>query len=456
MAKKRKILSTVLVVALLAVAVAHFALRPEPPDTRWNGAYRLDDGRLVYVTPREGDVLRYRLDSGESRALWPVGERRYEAGPGWAERQPVEVEVEFRVDSGGRPSGFRWEHADFGTQTAERLDLPEEIVHFTSGELTLRGKLVTPDAPGPHAVAVLVHGSGKESAVDTYYNTYLYAAHGIATFAYDKRGTGASEGSYLQNFHVLSDDTVAAVEWLRSRSEVDRERIHLAGFSQGGWIAPLAAKKDGGIRSLLIGYGPMVPITGEDRWGYVYALEQEGFGEQAIAAADRINDVASAILDRGEDRWDELRRMLEEAEDEPWYEAVRGSDSMLGFLSETAMPWWMIRAYAWWRLRPQEVPFADRTYDPVPTMEALDIPSLWIFGGEDHSMPTGWTIDELERLRARGKPIEIEVFPDADHGILAFEETADGGRRLLGYEAGYLPLQVEWLRRQSDLPTAAQ
>lgn len=436
---------------LLLAGAAYLLLRPPAPDTRFNGAYRLDDGRLVYITPREGDVLRYRLDSGESRALWPVGERRYEAGSGWAERQPVEVEVEFLVDSEDRPTGFRWEHAEFGTQTAERLDLPEEIVFFPSGRLTLRGKLVTPDAPGPHPVAVLVHGSGKESAVDTYYNPYLYAAHGIATFAYDKRGTGGSEGSYLQNFHVLSDDTVAAVEFLRSRPDIDPGRVHLAGFSQGGWIAPLAAKKDGGIQSLLIGYGPMVPITGEDRWGYVYALDKEGFGEEAIAEVDRINRVASAILDDGEDRWDELRRLLEEAEDEPWYETVRGSDSMIGFLTETSMPWWAIRLYAWWRLRPQEVAFADRTYDPVPTMEALDIPSLWIFGGEDHSMPTGWTIDELERLRARGKPIEIAVFPDADHGILEFEETEDGGRRLLGYEPGYLPLQVRWLREQSGL-----
>ena len=152
-------------------------------------------------------------------------------------------------------------------------------------------------------------------------------------------------------------------------------------------------------------------------------------------------------LDRGEDNWDELADALERAESAEWYEAVRGSDSMIGFLTGTSMPMWAVRLYAWWQLR-GDVPFVDRLYDPVPTMEALDVPSLWIFGGEDSSMPTQWSIDELERLRSAGKPIEIEVFPDGEHGILSFEDV-DGERRLRGYVPGYLEMQVDWILRQS-------
>ncbi len=95
-----------------------------------------------------------------------------------------------------------------------------------------------PLADPPFPSVILVHGSGKDSAVDTYYMAYLFASHGIATLAYDKRGTGGSSGEYNQNFHLLSDDTVAAVEWLRDRSEIDPQAIHLAGYSQGGWISP--------------------------------------------------------------------------------------------------------------------------------------------------------------------------------------------------------------------------
>ena len=123
---------------------------------------------------------------------------------------------------------------------------------------------------------------------------------------------------------------------------------------------------------------------------------------------------------------------------------------MMGFLTDSPLPLWAVRLYAWWMLR-GDVPFVDRLYDPVPTVASLDVPSLWIFGGEDSSMPTGWSIGELETLQAAGRPIEIEVFPEAEHGILLFEEDEEGERSYLGYAPGYLEMQIDWLRRQSGL-----
>ena len=42
-------------------------------------------------------------------------------------------------------------------------------------------KLVLPiEGEPPFPAVVLVHGSGKDSAVDTYYTAYLFAAHGVA------------------------------------------------------------------------------------------------------------------------------------------------------------------------------------------------------------------------------------------------------------------------------------
>jgi len=439
-----------IVLALLALTGvgAYFAwFRVEPPDPRWNGAYRLEDGQLVFVTAREGGSLRYHLMNGESRALWPAGEDRYEAGPAYRDRTPVEVRVTFHS------RGFTWKRPDGTEERARRVDLPETHFTFPSDDLTLRGKLVTPQGKGPFPVVVIVHGSGKDSGVDTFLFPYLFASHGIATLVYDKRGTGGSEGDYTQNFHVLARDVVAAVDWARGQSAVDASRIHLAGYSQGGWIAPLAATKTPGIRSLLIGYGPMVPVTGEDRWGYVYALREKGFGEDAVREADRINDVIGAMFDRGEDRWDELGRLLQEAEGKPWLEAVKGSDSGVGFVTETRLPLWALRLYVWWTSPGSgDEPFIDRLYDPVPTVASLTgTPSLWLLAGEDNSMPTGWTMEKLEELQAAGRPIEVILYPDTDHGILRFEEAADGSRRILGLHPDYLGDQVEWLRAQSGL-----
>ena len=97
-------------------------------------------------------------------------------------------------------------------------------------------------------------------------------------------------------------------------------------------------------------------------------------------------------------------------------------------------------------------PFVDRLYDPVPTVTELDMPSLWIFGGEDSSMPSQDSIGILTEIQQMGRPVEIEVFPKAEHGILIFTGDSPSDRKYVGYAPGYLDLQVEWLRRQSDLP----
>jgi pimeloyl-ACP methyl ester carboxylesterase len=194
----------------------------------------------------------------------------------------------------------------------------------------------------------------------------------------------------------------------------------------------------------------MVPITGEDRWGYVLALRQNGFGEEAIAKVDAINEVISAIADDGENRWKDLGVMLSEAEDEAWFDAIKDSDCMVGFLASTRLPLFIIRVMAWWITR-GDVPFVDRRYDPVPTVASLDIPSLWLFGEDDSSMPTQWSVNELEELRRQGRPVEYEIYPLAEHGILLMEETDSGDRRPTAYAPGYFKRQIDWLRLQSGL-----
>jgi dipeptidyl aminopeptidase/acylaminoacyl peptidase len=445
----KKILLGIATLGLIGGIVTYADTRPEPADTRFSGAYVLEDGTQVFVSPREGKVLRYRMMNGESGALWPTAEGEYEGGPGWSERQPVVNRVKFARDDGH--SGFDWRRGNDDTVAHARwLDLPERVSKFPSGDVSLRGKLVLPEGTGPFPAVVIVHGSEDYSAVDYYYEPYMYAANGFAALAFDKRGTGESGGKYLQNFHVLSDDVVAAVRWLRSQPGIDGNRIHLAGFSQGGWIAPLAALKDGNIRSILVGYGVMVPVTGEDRWGYFYALQQKGFGADAVDAADRINAVMGDIVDRGQNRWSELGSMLDASRSQPWFAAVRGSDSGLGQVTGSKIPLWGWRVFLWWREHTDgDTPFIDRLYDPVPTMQKLQTPSLWLLGGEDSSAPTPWTLRELEKLQSAGRPVRYHVFPNADHGIMTFEKQENGERRYVGIEPDYYPMQIAWLREHN-------
>jgi len=445
------------IVALLLIGgIAFSVINRKPPDeTRFSGAYRFDDGTLLMITPREGEVLRFKRMNGETGALWPgKAADSYEGGDGWVQHEPVTNRVHFERDPQGQIAGLTWHRAAQGTNTdlkATRLPLREEIVTFQSGDLTLRGKLVSPEGSGPFAVVVIVHGSEDYSGVDRYSDPYMHAANGIASFVYDKRGTGGSEGEYTANFEVLSNDTVAAVKYLRTRKEVDGDKIHLAGFSQGGWIAPLAALKDGNIRTVFVGFGVAVPVLGEDRWGYVYAFQRKGFGQQEIAEMDGIAAILSDILDHRKNRWDDFHQAVKVARTKPWFETAKHSDSLFGMILGTDMPLWAARPYMWWKYGRADVPFIDRLYDPVQTLAKLDTPSFWVFGGQDSSAPTQWSVDELNKLQAAGKPIEYFVYPNAEHGIIRFEQKPNGERPPMRYEDGYFQQQVDWFRRHSDL-----
>lgn len=448
---KKKILLSIAALLLIG-GISYYAINRKPPDEiRFSGAYRFDDGTLMVITPREGEILRFKRMNGETGALWPTKETdSHEGGDGWAEHEPVTNRVHFERNPQGEIASLTWHRANAGIK-ATRLPLHEEIVTFQSGDLTLRGKLVSPEGTGPFAVVVLVHGSEDYSAVNRYSDPYMHAANGIAAFAYDKRGTGGSEGEYTANFDLLSNDTVAAVKYLRTRKEIDGDKVHLAGFSQGGWIAPLAALKDGNIRTVFVGFGVAVPVLGEDRWGYVYAFQQKGFGQQEIAEMDSIAAILSDIFDRGQNRWDDFYKAVEVAKTRPWYETAKHSDSLFGMILGTEMPLWVSRPYMWWKYGRADVPFIDRLYDPVQTLAKLDTPSFWVFGGKDSSAPTQWSVDELNKLQAAGKPIEYFIYPNAEHGIIHFEQKADGERQPIRYEEGYFQQQVDWFRKHSGL-----
>ena len=81
---------------------------------------------------------------------------------------------------------------------------------------------------------------------------------GVAVLGYDKRGVGGSTGDWnTASFDDLAGDAVAAFEYLKTRSDIDRAQIGLLGVSQAGWIMPLAAvrAKDFGFLISISGAG---------------------------------------------------------------------------------------------------------------------------------------------------------------------------------------------------------
>lgn len=433
------ILGRIAPVALLFLSSIACAGAPQPSPLA--GAYRFDDGRLMAVSQSDADSsFRYRdLQSGETGRLYPSGGLAYHSGTGWATEKPVTLNVQFRQD-GERITGLDWKPQDGAASQAARVPLREEEIRFRNGDLELYGKLVLPsEGDGPFPLVVLVHGSGRDAATFTYHRQYQFPAEGVAAFVYDKRGTGRSGGKFTMRFDVLAGDVLAAVSRLRSHPRIDPERIGLAGYSQGGWIAPLAALQDPRIKFVVVGYGMLESPAREEHLETLNSVRARGFGDAEVRKAAEIADAVDRVIRSGmKEGWKELDALEQKYRNEPWFGALRPH------IAGQAMryPHWLMRIYGQKRLSQ-----ISWYYDSFETLKKLDIPMLWVLGGKDIEAPNEVTIAELERLRAAGKPIDLKIYPEADHGIVEFEEK-DGERVYTRYSPGYFELESAWVRRQ--------
>lgn len=179
------------------------------------------------------------------------------------------------------------------TQTATR-DLT-----FACGDLTLEGALHLPvrqaglptSTPAPGVVVCHPH---PQYGGDMDNNVVLAACEalverGFAALRFNFRGAGRSDGAFDQG-QGEQDDVRAALAHLRSLSEVDPERVGLAGYSFGAMVAAEVAS--GGLRALALVSPPVAFGDLRLAWGCP-ALVLGGERDQ-IAPADRLRIVASA------------------------------------------------------------------------------------------------------------------------------------------------------------------
>lgn len=129
----------------------------------------------------------------------------------------------------------------------EPTPVAEERVTFRSGDLALGGTLASPAGPGPRPAALIITGSGELDRDADHRRmpigvsrdlAHALAGAGVASFRYDKRGVGESQGVFLAaGLHDNIDDARAALAWLRSRTDVDPQAMFVIGHSEGACIA---------------------------------------------------------------------------------------------------------------------------------------------------------------------------------------------------------------------------
>lgn len=145
----------------------------------------------------------------------------------------------------------------------DAIDL--EFLNDKAG-IRLAGTLTVPRGQGPFPAIILVTGSGAQNRDEEIlgHKPFLVIAdylarRGIAALRYDDRGVGGSGGSFsAATTFDFTDDVIAALSFLRSRSEIDPKRIGIVGHSEGGIVAAIAASRNSSLSFIVMLAGPGV------------------------------------------------------------------------------------------------------------------------------------------------------------------------------------------------------
>ncbi len=242
-------------------------------------------------------------------------------------------------------------------------------VKFESQGITLAGSILKPK--NPFAAVVIVHGSDPVKREMEF--AKRLAKKGIAVLTYDKRGVGESGGVYVgpsvgtnnidtANLNLLSNDAYEAVKTFRTYLKDKKTPIGLIGFSQAGWIIPITASKNSQIEFMVLFSCPTITTLEQLRFQF-YTNGNNNFWENHTDADAR-----------------------EHTENDPdKYQFV--------------------------------------ATDPKTSLNALSIPGLWIFGEKDIQIPIKLCIEQLNTLKAQGKPFEYTLFSKLGHNTASDIDT---------------------------------
>ncbi len=282
----------------------------------------------------------------------------------------------------------------------------EEEVTFENraAGVKLAGTLTLPRDVRPVPAAILISGSGPQDRDEALagHRPFLVLAddltrRGVAVLRCDDRGVGGSSGKLDQSTtDDLVGDVLAAVEFLRCRSEIDPERIGLVGHSEGGLIAPAAAARSSHIAFIVMMAGP--GVTGEEILYEQGTLILRAAGASLAAIAQQrstqeelfaiIKDDSTPDANSAADTEKKLTAAILAAS------GTSGPDDRAAVESAAAA---QARAVMtpWFRY--------FLTYDPRPTLAKVRCPVLAVIGERDLQVAPGQNLPEIRKaLEAAG------------------------------------------------------
>jgi pimeloyl-ACP methyl ester carboxylesterase len=182
----------------------------------------------------------------------------------------------------------------------------EEVIYHSPDQLLQYGGTITiPQGRGPFPAVVMITGSGLQDRDETIFNHKPFAViadaltrDGFVVLRVDDRGIGNSTGNFMNSTTAdFAKDVNVSVDYLRSRQEVDDDKLGLLGHSEGGLIAPMVASQRKDIEFLILLAAPGVKIIDLMTEQNVAILKASGIsGTSAEKYKTLYRDIVNAIL----------------------------------------------------------------------------------------------------------------------------------------------------------------
>lgn len=393
------------------------------------GAYRIPGGQQLLVFgscgPQADDFdVYYRQGEQVVRLHW-IGEQTF--------LSELAETLQFT------PAGFERTSASGQVNQAERYPLYKtETLSIASPQgHTLQGDLLLPAGkPEPFPAVVLVHGAGPEVRQDHLNFASYFLQQGMAVFTYDKRGWGASSGEELwSEVYDLADDAELVLGRLKEHPALNA--VGLCGFSNGGWVAPLAATRQPGAAFVIAISGSGVsPACQEQIRRCNVAREVLGASAAQVQQIHHLWEHTFPFLATGEwtEAFEKVYLMLE-------------SDAELRSLPRhTGMPDGLQpvpprRTRAEWLALGGSSP--DMLFDPGPVFASLDCPLLCVWGALDSLAPVAESRQALEQALHAHPDFSILLVPGAGHQLFTLppedQRPGDEIQRLKKSVRNYAP-----------------
>jgi pimeloyl-ACP methyl ester carboxylesterase len=274
--------------------------------------------------------------------------------------------------------------------------------------ITLAGTLTLPKEGKNFPAAILVTGSGPQNRDEELlgHKPFLVLSdyltrNGIAVLRYDDRGVAESGGNYsTATLEDFASDAAAAVNYLKTRKEINPKKIGIIGHSEGGIIAfMLASEKNNGLAYIVSMAGMAIPGDSLMRMQRYLISKAMGVSdaqiEQNEAMMDKINNIVNKYPD------DYIQQNIDKLTDEALPDSLKGNGSIRMAFQQGIK-----------QLMSPEIK-SLMNFNPSDALSKIKCPVFALNGGKDLQVPADINLNRIKAL-VRG-PISTKKYSDINH-----------------------------------------